>query len=147
MNNFKTLTNRQCLVNYDSDYLNSLTRSVSFIKSLNQITFRDSSNITTIVLNIVPPVFKVNLSGIYSSNIAPNVYFSFTQNEVSILGECNVHKASYDAFTNGTIIFGNFTSTNKPCTNDKDSVYVNSLRNSKSFSRNKDTITFTNVKG
>lgn len=66
-------------------------------------------------------------------------------NSISIINGCNSHSGTYKAEVNGRISFGVFASTKRFCFNDKDSVYLNSLKSSVSYSiSSKRVITFRN---
>jgi hypothetical protein len=65
-------------------------------------------------------------------------------NAISFVNGCNSHSASYQIELNGRIRFGPFRSTKKGCLNDKDSIYLNSLKSSVSYSISSQIITFRN---
>jgi heat shock protein HslJ len=63
-------------------------------------------------------------------------------------GGCNTQKSDYQAYSNGNINFGpSFFSTRMGCEDDKDYVFVNALKNSKSFSNTGNSKSFSNTGG
>jgi hypothetical protein len=64
------ITKVNCIFSYDSEYVNALSNSVKFEKTLNQIKLRDKSNLTTIILTRVNQVAMVTFSGVFMSNIS-----------------------------------------------------------------------------
>ena len=81
------------------------------------------------------PVLRVSLEGTHVSEIfGKTLTFTLTKDSVSIRGGCNTQNSGYQAYLNGSINFGpGFSSTRMGCMNDKDNIFVNALKNSKSF--------------
>lgn len=66
---------------------------------------------------------------------------------MSVLNGCNTHSGIYKAFSNSSVVFGQFISTLKFCSTDKDSLYTSALISSASFSKSNNQITFKNSNG
>ncbi len=121
------LTKADCISSYVSKFLEALLNyAVSFEKTLNQFKLRDDNGIT-IIFTRVNQVSMVAFSGVFTSTISKNpLEFTFTKAIISIKGGCNLQNANYQAYSNGTITFGpfssakSFSSTQILCPNNQD---------------------------
>lgn len=96
--------------------MNALKNSVSFTNKNGVITFKNNKKVITIVLTpyiSAPAPSRVTFKGTYSTSINADsdLLVKFDSKNVYILNGCNSHTASYKAYDNGAIEFGEFTST------------------------------------
>lgn len=129
-------TRMYCQNDKDSIYTSALTNSVRFILRGDALTLRSSSgqqtlllapyvNTTTVTSPVVTPpvvtpvvtpveVKNVVFVGNYSTNIRndSDLIISLSSDQrVNILNGCNSYGSNYSAFSNGSILFGNFVGT------------------------------------
>lgn len=123
-----------CEQDNDNLYTKALSNSVTYQANGSQIIFKDINKSVTIILTLLKADY-LKLSGKYSTNLPDDndLLVEFVDNNVNILNGCNSQSSTYQAFSNGTIIFNTFISTLKYCTIDFDSKYSSALTNSVSF--------------
>lgn len=142
-----------CQNDFDSKYTSALSQSSVYVKnSNNQITLKNASGVTTIVLSqyVAPKVNEVTFNNIYKPNLNDDSDLLIKldpSNKVSITNGCNVQSGTYRAGDDGSISFGTFVSTRKFCQDDKDSVYTNALSNSAKYKVSGDKIALLSVNG
>lgn len=98
-----------------------------------------------VVVSVQPVIF----SGNYRTNI-PNdsdLLIRFNSTGISVVNGCNSHQANYNAYSNNTIAFSPFASTRIACANDFDSLYLQALIASVSFSQSSNQIVLRNANG
>jgi heat shock protein HslJ len=81
---------------------------------------------------ITPAKINTNLDGLFhtSLNANPNALIRINGTTISLENGCNSARASFNAYSDRSLIIGNFSSTKKFCPNDTDSVYLTALSKS-----------------
>lgn len=120
----------------------------------NQITFKNASGITTIILTpYTPPKPQPNdvkFNNTYKPNLTDDndLLIKLDQNnKITLLNGCNSQSATYKAADDGSISFTAFISTRMYCQNDKDSIYTSALTNSVKYISQGDRLVLMNASG
>ena len=137
-------TRRACIVDYDSEFINSLLSVKRFIEGPIGFAFfsSDETSITPILEAIEKPLEKpqepVSLAGDYILQTS-GLILEIKDNTFSFTGVCNSHTLTYESYPTSPrqhgseIRFGPITSTLKFCEGDYDGLLLKAIRASTHF--------------
>ncbi len=124
-------TVRQCVVDNDNQYVNTLRSINRFVKNeAGYVLLTDNTIVANLPNKVRNQVLKYSvIYGGYQVSIAA-LDVNITNGVIAFQG-CNVNLIPYNLSQNSTISFGSVSSTKIFCPNDVDAFYINAITSSK----------------